>query len=464
MNKYKKLIGNSFVFAIGNFGSKFINIIMVPLYTIYLSTENYGTIDLITTLISLLLPIFSLCVYESILRFSMDNDIDKQIVFTNSILIQILLGIVSIILYPLLLLTSLKEYSALIFLLLILQLFQILFSQFTRGIGKVTTYSINGIIMTLIVAGSNIALIAKFNMGVVGYLYSLLISNAVSIVYLSFKTNIVEYINFNKIDTSFIKESLQFALPLIPNTLMWWLLNSSSRFFIVYFLGTSANGLFAVSNKVPLVLTSVIAIFNQAWQMSAIEEYNSKDKNVFYNRVYISFISFLFLSTSAIFIILVPLFQNFIGKTFYESWKYVPFLLIGVIFSSFSTFLGTNYVAAKKTKGLIITSFYCGVINSVLNIILIPILGINGASISSMVSFFALWIMRIKDTSEFVEIYTPKKKMVVNTVIILTQALLLYLFSGNTSFIIQGICFALLLFINKEFLISMLKNTIKIMR
>ncbi|MFI3685941.1 oligosaccharide flippase family protein [Vagococcus fluvialis] len=456
MNKYKKLFGNSIVFAIGNFGSKFINIIMVPLYTIYLTTENYGTVDLIMTLVSLLLPVFSLCIYEGVLRYAMDKEVDNEVVWTNSLLVQAVMTIVTLCLYPLLSITSVKKYSILIVLLLVLQLFQILLSQFIRGIGNVIYYSVNGIIMTLIIAISNIIFIAKLDMGVNGYIYSLIIANIFSILFFVISSKIYNYINFKKIDLIFIKESLSFSMPLIPNTLMWWLINSSSRFFIIYFIGTSANGLYAVSNKVPLILTSIIGIFNQAWQMSAIEEYNSEEKNLFYNKIYENFISVLFLATSGIFIILEPLFKYAIGNDFYESWKYVPFLLIGVVFSSFATFLGTNYVAAKKTKGLVITAFYCGLINLSLNVILIPFIGINGASISSMISFFVLWLLRVKDTKSFIELSVSKYEVVLNIMVVLIQTVFLYLFTGILSILIQIIAFIVLIFINKRFIYNII--------
>ncbi|MBO0429808.1 oligosaccharide flippase family protein [Vagococcus fluvialis] len=456
MNKYKKLFGNSIVFAIGNFGSKFINIIMVPLYTIYLTTENYGTVDLIMTLVSLLLPVFSLCIYEGVLRYAMDKEVDNEVVWTNSLLVQAVMTIVTLCLYPLLSITSVKKYSILIVLLLVLQLFQILLSQFIRGIGNVIYYSVNGIIMTLIIAISNIIFIAKLDMGVNGYIYSLIIANIFSILFFVISSKIYNYINFKKIDLIFIKESLSFSMPLIPNTLMWWLINSSSRFFIIYFIGTSANGLYAVSNKVPLILTSIIGIFNQAWQMSAIEEYNSEEKNLFYNKIYENFISVLFLATSGIFIILEPLFKYAIGNDFYESWKYVPFLLIGVVFSSFATFLGTNYVAAKKTKGLVITAFYCGLINLSLNVILIPFIGINGASISSMISFFVLWLLRVKDTKSFIELSVSKYEIVLNIMVVLIQTVFLYLFTGILSILIQIIAFIVLIFINKRFIYNII--------
>lgn len=427
MNKYKKLAKNSVVFAVGNFGSKFISIVMVSFYTVYLTTADYGTVDFISTLVSLLLPIFSLCVYESILRFALDKNISNKVVFTNLLLFQSALIIFTLFLCFILSQTNMSKFALLTTILLIVQMFQTLFAQFVRGIEHIISYSINGICMAIIIAISNIFFIAYLKLGIAGYLYSLILANSLSILFFLINDKLFIYFNIREIDTKFIKDSLKFSIPLIPNTLMWWLINSSSRFFIVYFLGASFNGLYAVSNKVPMVLTSLLGVFQQAWQMSAIEEYESTDKHDFFTHIYSFFSLVLFLSSSVIIAMLIPLFKFGIGSNFFESWKYVPLLVIGVIYSSLSSFLGTNYVAAKETRGLLITAMYCGIINLILNIILIPLVGVNGAGLASMISFVSLWFFRMRDTKKYITFYINTKLFFYNNLVLVFQITLLYL-------------------------------------
>ena len=64
MNKYNKLFKNSIIFAIGNFGSKIINLILVPFYTFYLTTNQYGKVDLLSTMVTLFVPIISISISE----------------------------------------------------------------------------------------------------------------------------------------------------------------------------------------------------------------------------------------------------------------------------------------------------------------------------------------------------------------------------------------------------------------
>lgn len=181
---------------------------------------------------------------------------------------------------------------------------------------------------------------------------------------------------------------LIYSIPLIPNALMWWVMNASNRYFILFFVGASANGLFAVANKIPSFLSILNTIFFKAWQLSAIEEYGDESKAKFYSQTFYYFSVVMFVGTSIILMILKYMMGILVSEEFFSSWQFIPFLLIGIVFSSFSAFLGTNYIAAKQTKGIFRTSLIGGTINIILNLIFIPLVGTNGAAISTMISFW----------------------------------------------------------------------------
>ena len=77
---YKKLGTNIGLFAISSFGTKIINFLLVPLYTSYLSTAEYGTVDMLTTIAQLLLPIFSLDIADSVIRFTLDKHANLSLI------------------------------------------------------------------------------------------------------------------------------------------------------------------------------------------------------------------------------------------------------------------------------------------------------------------------------------------------------------------------------------------------
>ncbi|MED4224250.1 lipopolysaccharide biosynthesis protein [Neobacillus cucumis] len=450
MSVYSKLLKNSMIFAIGNLGTKLISFVLVPIYTFALSKGEFGSTDLVTTTISLLLPLISLSIYDALLRFSMDKGYSRPEIFSNGIIVVGIGFLFSIALLPLFnVLEPFKHFIFYFYILLFLQLVNTALQQFVRGIGKVKLFAFTGIIYSLMLLISVSVLLITFKMGMNGYFISLIVSNLLSVIILFIFGDIKKYINFSNIKLQLTKEMLVYSVPLIPNAMMWWIMNASNRYMIAYFVGVSANGLFAVATKIPSMLNIINSIFFQAWQLSAIEEADSKNKSKFYSNVFNMISSLMFISTSILLVCLKFIMKFFVSDQFYDSWKYSPFLFLGVVFSCFSAFLGTNYIAAKDTKGVFKTSLVGALINIILNLILIPLVGVNGAAIATMVSFAVICYIRLIDTKKFVHIKIKFRNFSFSLFIIFIQIGLLYL---NTSFefLIQTLLFLVNVIINKE--------------
>lgn len=462
MNSYKKLFNNSIVFAIGNLGTKLIIFFLVPLYTYYLTKSEFGTVDLLTTTLSCLIPIFTLSIFDSVLRFAMDEKYDKQVVLINSLVVTVIGFIFSLIIYPIFMkILPFGDFILYFYLLLFVQSINATLTQYVRAIGMVKLFAISGIINALVLLTSNIFFLALFNMGIVGYLISIVIANVVSVIFVSIKGKIQYELALNKINIKLTKEMLIYSIPLIPNALMWWIMGFSDRYIITCFLGLSANGMYAVANKIPSVLNIVNSIFFQAWQMSAIEEVNSEDKSQFYSNVFNMFSIVMLISTSVLLVFLKFIMGFFVADNFFESWRYVPFLLLGVVFSSFSGFLGTNYIAAKKTSGVFKTSVIGAFINIIANITLIPIVGINGATIGTALSFFTIWLLRIRDTKKFVNIKINAVKITLTLFILLIQIGVLYQ-SPRFEPLLQGILLTSIISINFNEIKAVIKKVIAV--
>ena len=333
-SRYKKLINNSFIFAIGDLGSKGITLLLVPFYTFFLSQSEYGLIDIIQVTINLLIPLLSLSVYEAVLRYVMDNR-DISGVFTNGFFITVVSSL--IILFTTLLLFLFSNQTLIIYssVLIIIQLFHNLILQFIRALGKIKIFAISGIITAICLGVFNILLIGILKLGIIGYLFAGTMSILVSTLYMNSKVNIIQYINPSKIRKDVIKKQVNYSLPLMPNSIMWWVINASSRYFILIFAGTVFNGLFAVASKIPGIFSIFNSIFFKAWQLSAIEEYNSDEKGKFYSTIFNYYQQFLFLANALALIFIKPIFLIASDEKFYNAWIYVPFLLVASLFSSF---------------------------------------------------------------------------------------------------------------------------------
>ena len=454
MNKYKRLINNSIIFAIGNLGSKLIGLLLVPLYTYYLSKEEFGTADLITTSVMMLLPLISLSLFEAVFRFSMDKKISKDAILTNAFTFTLVGYLFFLCLYPIINLISIFQgITHLLYLFLFFQMIQVLFSQFVRGIGKVKLFAVNGVIIAVLILVFNLLFLVVFELGLIGYLYSFIIANIVSIIILFFASKIKSYVNFKVIKFGFLKKMLVYSLPLMPNSMMWWVMTASDRYMILLFAGASANGLYAVATKFPSVLVVLNQIFFQAWQMSAVEEFESEKKSEFYSIVFRYFSLVMFLGASFLILLSKPIVELVIAYEFHDAWTFIPFLVLGVVFQSFSAFLGTNYIAAKKTAGVFRTTVIGAIVNIILNFLLIPFIGAIGASISMFLSFFITWLIRVFDTKKFVQIDLKYFRFILNMFLLVFQSIMLIF---NPNIIFQVIFLVILMCVNYKDLTQLL--------
>ncbi|MFV0981523.1 oligosaccharide flippase family protein [Latilactobacillus sakei] len=459
MNKYNKLLGNSVVFAIGNLGSKIINFLMVPLYTYALNKREYGSVDLITTTLSMLLPIVSLCVYEAVFRFVMDKSEDKEKVFSSSFIVNL---IVIICMLPVTLMIRYENKYIILFI-LIMQVYQALFAQYTRATGKLRVFAFNGILTSLITAILNVILMLMFDLGILGYLVSILIAIIVSNIYLAVRLKLWQDFSIKLVSTSLIKRMLIYSLPLIPNAFSWWLTSTSDRYLLLYFVGLSANGIFAVANKIPSLLSIVNSIFFQSWQISAVEEYENNEKSEFFSEIFEYYIQIFIIFTTLMIIFIKPFLTIIVSSDFYSAWEVVPALLIASMYSSFSGFIGTSYLAAKKTTGIFLTTFVGSVINIAIAFILIPKFGLNGAGISSAISFFVIWVYRMVDTKKFIDIRINWVKFILNHIIIGIALLILYFIqSRGLLIVLNSICILSLIIVNLGFLKLIISRLTKI--
>ena len=255
---------------------------------------------------------------------------------------------------------------------------------------------------------------------------------------------------------------LIYAIPLIPNSIFWWMMQSSNRYIILYLLSSADNGLYAVANKIPTLITTVSGIFFQAWQISSVEESTSSQKTKFYTDVFSGLSMFLNLAASFVLVVLQPLYSVLTEESYYIGWTCVPFLLCATVFSSYSSFLGTNYVAMKKTNGVFLTTVIGAVANVGLNFLLIPVMGLEGSALATLIAFVITWASRIFGTRHFVNIEYPMRTFWLPTALIIAQAGLLTF--GTHSMLIQLVFFIALCLVYLREIIQYLKIVMRVIK
>ena len=462
MSSYKKLFNNVIIFSLGNLGSKVIAIVLVPIYTYYLTQGEYGTADLVMTTVSMLMPIVSLSMYESLIRYIIKKEYNKEVIVVNAICISLVGYSIFLMMYPILGLFNIFEGSLLfLYILLFFQMINQIISNYARAIGETKIFAINGILTTFLNGLLNIILIVVLNKGLIGYYLAFILGYLLSTIYLVISINPFAGFSLKLLDKKVINNFFKYSLPLIPNNLMWWLINGSSRYFINGYVGIAANGLFAVSSRIPAIINILSQVFSQAWQLSAFEEYEKEDKSSFYSNVFDVYISLLLISTSIILIVLKPIFELLFSEVYFLAWQPVPFLILGTVFSAVSAFMGVAYTASQKTEGIFKTSIYGGVISLILNFVFIPKWGIVGAGISSMLSFFLLFIIRYYDTKNILIMNIKWGKLYTSLFLISMQIINIFVTENTQIEMIVNIFTTLILLVINRYIINYAKRILK---
>ena len=299
-------------------------------------------------------------------------------------------------------------------------------------------------------------------MKVEGYLLSMIVSEIVSFFFLFIKVKLWKYISFRP-NREILKEMIIYSLPLMPSSLAWWVMNASDKYMLIAFIGIQANGLYAVAHKLPTLINLCNSLFFQAWQLSAVEESDSNSKQTFYTNVFNTLAMVLLIVCSVLLLIMKPLMHVLVSSDYGEAWKLTPFLVISMVFSAFSSFIGTNYTVTKKTGGALKTTIIGALVNVVLNYFLIKAWGINGAALATMVSFFVMWIVRAIDTREFIKIKYQYTKMVISLVAIFVQAFVIAV--GSTYVFMVGlICLVIVIISYNKDVMTIINEIIKVLR
>ncbi len=392
----KKLAKETGWFAIGNFGSKILTLLLVPFYTNILTTGEYGTVDIIMTTINLLIPVLTLEMANGIFRFALDKECDTKSVATNCILITVLSSIALLAIYPLInwVLPTVTEYWWYFFFIYMFNSLSSILASFMKGIDKSHIFAIQGIIYTFVFALSNIVLLLWVKLGVKGYLLSLVLAHIASCVFLIIAGRVKSYFSLSYIDKTLLKDILKFSAPLIPAAVAWWIMSSIDRYMLLYMCGTDANGLYGVAHKLPSIITVLTNFFINAWQISAIRNMNDEDAAEYTSKIY----KIMFITGTAICFVMITA-SELIGrfmfaKEFFPAWTMTPSLSISTIFSTFTLFIGAQFTASKRSDLHLKSNIIAMVANVILNYLLIKTFGINGAAYGTMISYFIVLVYR----------------------------------------------------------------------
>lgn len=463
MERNKQLIKNTFIIFIGKFFTQFLSFVLVPIYTNFLSTNDYGYIDILQTYIALLVPILVLRFDSAIFRFLIDernNENKKKETISSTFIFFIAQIIIFTLIYLFVLRFISIKYSLAIFLNIIFLSLSSLLLQACRGLGDNVGYSIGSIIAGIITISLNFYFIIYLKKDGSYILIASAIANLVCSIFLLFRNKIFNCISLKKIKRKKIKEMINYSVPMIPDNLSWWIINASDRTIVSLFIDVAANGIYAVACKFSNILTSAFLIFNMSWQESASLHINDEDCCTFFSDVFNQTYKITYSICLEIMIFIPIAFKLFVGNEYISSYMHIPILLLGNLYNSLANMYGGIYVAKKNTKSVAKTTTIAAIINLIVNIILIQKCGLFAASISTLISYLFLALYRSIDSKKYVKIHEDKKVIIYTNLFFIVSSLIYYFNFNNYIFVFSNILLSniIIVYLNYNTIIKFLKR------
>ena len=450
-NRVNYFLKNTLIFLLGSFGSKFLSFLLLPVYTSILSTDQYGQIDLVTTTQGLLLPIVTLGLSEAVLRFVMNAEIDNKSVLSNSI-IAAFFSYACIFCTANVINVFLKwEYMQWMLLILACSMIYDIFTNYLKADQDSKKYVATGVLYTFINLTGNILFIVILRLGISGFLIATASSYFLVSVIILFKEKIYRQIKFRYTDKQLAKRMIRYSFPLIFTSLSWWIVTSSDKYMIRYFMSNSDVGTYSIASKIPLILQTLISILQTVWQISTNQIHDEEPQRLTENFVIFTraFRQTGFIAGSFLIMFTQPLMMIIAKNEFYDGWIYVPFLIISIVFSFATGMVSTLYGAYEKNSGVLYSVLIGGIINIILNFIFIPRIGVMGATVSTAVSRLVISIYRLKDTEKLLKFDRGYGAISLNCILITVQCCLL-IFMKKMVYPLQIIFFILICLYNRE--------------
>ena len=412
------LLGNTLVFALGGLAVKAVSLVLMPLYTTALTAGEYGTAELLNSAIEIVLPLLSLGVVEALYRFSIDDDVAKDELFANSLLVlgggivgtAVLCAFAGVVWGV--------EHVVSFFVLFCSVCFFKATTQLARGLGHVRRYVVYGLINAVAMVIATYLLLFRAHLGVDGYLWSFTIGYLVGgmVAFLGSAEHrlLVPF----RADRVLLRRMLVYSLPLVPNLLSWWLVSVSGRYVVLWGSGVVAAGLFTAASKMPALVNIVASVFQQAWQYSTAREIGSPDRGAFFGAVLRGY-SLATLSAAGLVIALNrPISRLMLQAEFSEGWRYVPLLMLVASFGVISIFFESFYQALKNSGVLMASTMLGAVVNVVLAVVLVPFMGPWGAGLAGAVAYALVLVVRAHDLRRRIDLPIDRSRLTYQLVLL----------------------------------------------
>ena len=411
MSRQKDLAKNTAILTVGKVCTQCISFFLLPLYTAILSAEDYGTFDLFVTYATLLLPLVNWQLDQGLFRFMLDyrgNKDEQKKLFSTLLISSTVQNIIYVVLFICIEPFLKIENAYFLLLYVVLQVYNALFLQFVRGLGYSIKYTIASFISASATTVLNVIALVFLRMGLQGLFVSTLTAQLLTLVYLVISSRSWEYFSLKNARIGTFKRVGTYSIPLIPNNLAWWVVNASDRTIISHFLGTAANGIYSVANKFPNVFINFYNILNLSWTETVSLHYNDEDRDEFLTDTMTSLVKLFVAACLGIVACMPFVFPIMVNAKYSAAYNQILILMYAMLFRVLVGLYSCVYVAQKNAKKIAYTSISAAIINITVDLLLINKIQVFAASLSTLIAFLSMFIVRYIDVNKAVHMRIKK--------------------------------------------------------
>ena len=429
MNEYKLFAQRVGLVGIANVIVSLRGVILLPILTKTLGTELYGVWAQILVTISLLMPFGLLGLNNAMIRFFAGEKDENKIknnfyaVFAVVSLFSALLALIIFVFSKPLAIAFFGGSDSIIFVrmfapILILTVLDTTCIEFFRASQQMKKYT--GILISreiLEVLLISYAVLSGYSL--FGALLSLIVVRISLLILCFFFINSKIGVEWRNLNLSVLKPYLNFGLPLLPSAIAYWVINLSDRYVIGYFLGMGSVGIYSAAYNIG----SVVAIFmspiglNLFPTISNLYENNKMAELKTHLEYSLKF--YLMLAIPSLFglaILSKSVLTTLTTSEFLSAYLVIPIVALGAILFNCRAIYLNILMVLKRTRVIALTYGIVALFNLILNIIMVPMIGILGAAISTLLSFFActviLWILSYKEIAFGIDLKFISKSVI----------------------------------------------------
>ncbi|MEG1255958.1 oligosaccharide flippase family protein [Clostridium sp.] len=396
MNRGKLFIQNFLIYGIGNIICKIIPVIMLPIITSIIPNSGYyGINDMVNLIVSFVAAIAMMGMYDSMFRMFFereDIEFKKSICSTAIFFVMLSSTIICILMFifkDLILnaIVSDVKYNLLFFIII----FNIFFSGVssivsapTRMENKRKVFLIANAVTPILSYSVSIPLLLKGE-----YVYALPIAAMSSTVIMSVVFYIINrvWFSYKLISFKYLKELIKMGAPLMPTFLMYWVFSSFDRVMIKEMLGLNELGVYSVASRIAQISQFIYTAFAMGWQYFVFSTMNDEDQKELISNVADYLLVISIVATIGINALSKIIFSILAKGSYGEGFIILPYLFISPLLLMIYHTIGNQFLIVKKTWLEPIILSIAVITNVALNYVLIPIMGIEGASIGTMIGY-----------------------------------------------------------------------------